>query len=85
MSLLAISRVDVADYVETLVTVYTVLIFMRIIASYFQRIPYNRFLDAFLTFLHDVTEPFLGLFRRASSRRSSWVPQLSTSPRSSRS
>ncbi len=64
MSPLAISRVDVADYVETLVTVYTVLIFIRIIAGYFQNIPYNRFLDAFLTFLRDVTEPYLGLFRR---------------------
>ncbi len=64
MSLLAVSRLDVADYVATLVTVYTVLIFMRIIATYFQRVPYNRFLSAFLTFLHDVTEPYLGLFRR---------------------
>jgi len=60
----AISRLDIADYVSTLFTVYIVLIFVRIIMTYFQRIPYNRFLDAFLTFLHDVTEPYLGLFRR---------------------
>ena len=61
---LAISRYDVADYVSTLITVYIVLIFIRIILGYFQRLPYNRALSAFVTFLHDVTEPYLSLFRR---------------------
>lgn len=60
----AISRFDVADYVHTLITLYIVLIFIRILLSYFQRIPYNRFLRAFVTFVTDVTEPFLRLFRR---------------------
>ena len=60
----AISRFDIADYVSTLFTVYIVLIFIRIIMTYFQRIPYNRFLDAALTFVKDVTDPYLKLFRR---------------------
>ena len=61
---LALSRNDVADYVSTLVTVYFLLIFVRIIISYFTRIPYNRFLAAFIGFVTDVTDPYLGLFRR---------------------
>ena len=61
---LAISRVDVAQYVEALIYIYIVLIFVRVIASFFTRIPYNRVLDAFLTFVSDVTDPYLNLFRR---------------------
>ena len=52
------------DYVDTLVLVYIVLIFIRIIMSWIPRIPYNRWLDAFLTFVRDVTDPYLNLFRR---------------------
>jgi YggT family protein len=61
---LAITRADVGDYVETLMYVYLVLIFIRIIVSWFQSIPYNPILSAFLTFVHDVTDPYLRLFRR---------------------
>lgn len=61
---LAITRADVADYVNTLVVVYVVLIFVRVLMSYFTRIPYNRVLDAVLTFVRDVTDPVLNLFRR---------------------
>ena len=32
--------------------------------SWFPRIPYNRWLAAFLNFVTDVTDPFLNLFRR---------------------
>jgi len=62
--LLAVTRNDVADYVSTLVTVYFVLIFVRIIISYFPRIPYNQILAAFISFVTDVTDPYLNLFRR---------------------
>ena len=62
--LLAVSREDVADYVYTLVLVYLVLIFIRIIMSWLPRIPYNRPLDIVLTFVKDVTDPYLNLFRR---------------------
>jgi YggT family protein len=60
----AITRVDVADYVSTLVTVYVVLIFIRILMSYFRSIPYYRALDIFLRFVTEVTDPWLNLFRR---------------------
>ncbi len=61
---LAISRMDVADYVETLMYVYLVLIFIRIIVSWFRSIPYHPALSAFLRFVEDVTNPYLNLFRR---------------------
>jgi YggT family protein len=59
-----VSRDDVADYVEVLALVYLVLIFVRIIMSWIPRMPYNRYLSAFLTFVSDVTDPYLNLFRR---------------------
>jgi YggT family protein len=61
---LAITRGDVADYVNTLALVYIVLIFIRILLSWIPRIPYNRYLAAFLKFVTDVTDPYLNLFRR---------------------
>lgn len=61
---LALTRADVASYVNTLVLVYVILIFIRILMSWIPRIPYNRVLDAVLTFVKDVTDPYLNLFRR---------------------
>lgn len=61
---LAVSRADVASYVDTLILVYIVLIFVRILMSWIPRIPYNRVLDQVLTFVKDVTDPYLNLFRR---------------------
>ena len=60
----AITREDVADYVYTLAIVFVVLIFIRVIMSFFPRIPYYRWLDAFLTFVTQVTDPILNVFRR---------------------
>ena len=62
--LAAVTRTDIASYVTTLVYVYVILIFIRILMSYFPRIPYNRILDIFLTFVRDVVDPYLNLFRR---------------------
>jgi YggT family protein len=59
-----VSRADIADYVRTLALVYLVLIFIRIIMSWIPRMPYNRILSGFLTFVTDVTDPYLNLFRR---------------------
>lgn len=59
-----ITRAAVANYVDTLVFVYVLLIFVSIVASWFPRIPYNRVLSAVLTFVKDVTDPYLNLFRR---------------------
>lgn len=61
---LAVTRNDIADYVSTLVLVYLVLILVRIILSWIPRIPYNRFLNGFLRFVTDVTDPYLNIFRR---------------------
>jgi YggT family protein len=61
---LAITRTDVADYLNTLLYVYLVLIFIRILMSWIPRMPYNRYLAAFLKFVTDVTDPYLNLFRR---------------------
>jgi uncharacterized protein YggT (Ycf19 family) len=60
----AIDRGDVADYVGTLITIYVVLIFIQVIVSFIPRMPYNRYLSAFLGFVGDVVNPYLGIFRR---------------------
>jgi YggT family protein len=64
MTLLALSRGEIADYVGTLVLVYLILIFIRILMSWIPRMPYNVWLDKFLTFVKDVTDPYLNIFRR---------------------
>lgn len=64
MTPLAIDRGDVAEYVITLTYVYVGLIFVAVIMSFLPRIPYNRYLDAFLGFVRDVTNPYLNIFRR---------------------
>ena len=58
----------VADYIVALASVYTLVIIAYILFSLAfsagLRIPYSRWSDAILTFLRDVTEPFLRIFRR---------------------
>lgn len=61
---LASVRTDIAGYLNTLILVYFVLIFIRIILSWVPRIPYNPVLNAGLKFVQDVTDPYLNLFRR---------------------
>jgi YggT family protein len=61
---LAIDRGDVADYVQVLATVYLVLIFIRVIIGWVPRMPYNPVLSGAVTFVSDVTDPYLNLFRR---------------------
>ena len=62
--LLAVSRTDVARYVETLILVYIVLILIHIVFSWVRRMPYNRALIALRTFVDEVTGPYLAIFRR---------------------
>jgi YggT family protein len=61
---LAISRSDIASYVDALFLVYIILIFVRILLSSIPRIPYNPTLSAIINFIHEVTDPYLNLFRR---------------------
>jgi YggT family protein len=60
----AVTRQDVADYIRTLALVYVIIIIIRIILSWIPRLPYNRWLSAFVKFVTDVTDPYLNLFRR---------------------
>jgi len=61
---LALDRGDLADYVSALIIVYVILIFIRIVASFVPRMPYNPYLRAVLDFAHEVTDPYLNFFRR---------------------
>jgi YggT family protein len=61
---LAISRSDIASYVDALFLVYIILLFVRILLSWIPRIPYNPTLSAIIKFIHEVTDPYLNLFRR---------------------
>jgi len=60
--------IHAADYVDDLAWVYTIAIIAYVVTSLFfsvgLRIPYSRWSDAILTFLRDVSEPLLRLFRR---------------------
>jgi len=64
LPLAALTRSDIASYVLTLTYVYVILIFIRVIMSWLPRMPYNRVLDIFLSFVRDVVDPYLNLFRR---------------------
>jgi YggT family protein len=68
MLVLAITRGDVANYVSALFYVYIILIFayilLNLVFSFGMRLPYSRYSDAVLSFLRDVSEPYLRLFRR---------------------
>jgi len=61
--LLAISRSDVASYVNALFLVYIILIFVRVLLSWIPRMPYNPTLRAVVDFVHEVTDPYLNIFR----------------------
>jgi YggT family protein len=64
----AVTRSDIAGYVDAIFLVYSILIIVYVLLSMvFQlgaRVPYSRFTDAILTFLRDVSEPYLQIFRR---------------------
>ena len=66
--LAAAARVDIANFIQGLVTVYTALLFiyilLNIMFSLGLRPPYSRVSDAILGFLRDVSEPYLRIFRR---------------------
>jgi uncharacterized protein YggT (Ycf19 family) len=70
--IIASIRTEVADYISTLIYVYTLLIILYIVVqllfAFGVRPPYARWSDAILTFLRDVCEPFLRIFRRILPR-----------------
>jgi YggT family protein len=64
MIALALSRGDLAAYVNALFIVYIALILANIVISYVPRMPYNPYLRAVLDFVTETTNPYLNLFRR---------------------
>ena len=72
MTLIALTRGDIADYFAALVFVYLVLIIANVVLSWVQQfrpIPYNTTLRAVIGFIEDSTNPYLNLFR-------AWVPRI---------
>ncbi len=65
---LATLRTEVAGYLSTLIYIYTLLIIVYIVVqllfAFGLRPPYSRATDAVLTFLRDICEPYLRIFRR---------------------
>lgn len=65
-------RVEIANYLSTLIYVYTLLIILYIVVqllfAFGVRPPYSRATDAIFSFLRDVCEPFLRIFRRILPR-----------------
>lgn len=61
-------RTSIADYLSTLIGVYVLLIFayivLQLLLNFGVRPPYSRALDAVMSFLRDVCEPYLRIFRR---------------------
>lgn len=66
--LIALTRNDIAQYVDSLFLVYIILIFARIVLSWVitfrGSIPHNRALRAVTDFIEQVVDPYLNLFRR---------------------
>jgi YggT family protein len=64
----ALTRGDIANYVQALFLVYILLIFVYILLNMLfslgVRPPYSRYMDAIMNFLRDVCEPYLKIFRR---------------------
>ena len=60
----AITRDDVATYVNAIFIVYIILIFCRILMSYLPRVPYSVPLRAVMDFISETTDPYLNIFRR---------------------
>ena len=62
------TRVDVAEFLSALLTVYTIIlvayIVINLLFSVGARPGYYRWLDSVLGFLRDVSEPYLAIFRR---------------------
>ena len=68
MLVLASTRTVIASYVNALFWVYILLIFVYLLVNMMfslgVRPPYSRWTDVVLTFLRDVSDPYLRLFRR---------------------
>ncbi len=68
MTIFAITRGNIGDYVNALFYVYIIIIFVYLLTNLMLgmglRLPYSRWSEAILNFLRDVSEPYLRIFRR---------------------
>jgi YggT family protein len=66
--ILADARTQIADFINAIVLVYSIIIIAYIFSSMFftfgGRLPYSRISRSILDFLRDVSEPYLRIFRR---------------------
>ncbi len=65
--LYALTRADIAQYVDALFLVYLILILSRIVLSWIQQfkpIPYNLTVRAVIGFIEGSVDPYLNMFRR---------------------
>jgi len=60
----ALTRGDVADYVNAIFIVYIILVFGNIVISFVPRMPYRPWLRTLLDFITETTDPYLNFFRR---------------------
>ena len=63
LTLLADAISSAQNFVWVFATVYTLVIFVYILSSWV-RLPYSPWIARLQRFLHDVSEPYLRLFRR---------------------
>lgn len=68
VSITALTRYDIASYIDTLIDIYSLLILIYLLVNLLLsagvRIPYSRYSSAVLDFLRRVSEPYLRIFRR---------------------
>jgi uncharacterized protein YggT (Ycf19 family) len=64
---LATARTDIADFLSTIIYVYTLLLIAYIVIQLLFaagiRPPYSRVTDSVIGFLREICEPFLSIFR----------------------
>jgi YggT family protein len=61
---IALTKSDVANFVNALFLVYMILIFCNILMSWIPRIPRSATLRPLLDFITESTNPYLNIFRR---------------------
>lgn len=80
LSLAALGRDDIADYVEAVFIVYIVLVLLNVLISWIPRMPYRPWLRSVLDFITETTNPYIGLFRRVLPRFGSGGFAIDLSP-----
>jgi uncharacterized protein YggT (Ycf19 family) len=54
---------SIGEFASNLFAVYLVILLVNILLTWIPRIPYYRWLNAVLTFIHETAEPDLNIFR----------------------